>query len=386
MSYLQEPTPGVYLEELPSLPTIAPASTSVTAFVGGAASGPVDCPESLASDADFERVFGEPSQEFPLGLAVRDFFRNGGTDAVAVRASGARGGIAALDDDASQVDLLVLVPDAPDRSPSLDLVAAAAAFCERRGAMLLLDAPACWSTVDDVVRAAAAGFESTLGTSSRNAVAFFPRVQAAESGGERLETVAASVAGIYARTDTQHGVWKAPAGIEATLAGAPQLAVALTDADHGRLGSVGVNGLRDLPGTGTVLWGARTLAGRDGGEPEWRYVTVRRTALFVEKSLVQGTSWAVFESNGPRLWESVRRGSEQFLRGLWQEGAFAGGAMQEAFFVRCDATTTTQRDLDRGLLNLQVGFAPVRPAEFLVLTITLHVGGATDPSRDEEPS
>lgn len=249
--------------------------------------------------------------------------------------------------------------------------------------MLLLDAPASWCTVDDVLRAAAAGFETTLGTTSRNAALFFPGLREVE---ESSGSLAAAVAGLYARTDRERGVWKAPAGIGATVAGAPALAVRLDADDFGRLAAVGLNGMREIPGTGTVVWGARTLAGGDGGEPEWRYVPVRRTALHLEKSVHAGTQWAVFEPNGERLWAAVRSQVEDFLRELWRAGGFVGATEDEAFFVRCDATTTTPSDIDRGLMNLQIGFAPLRPAEFVMLTIQQRLVAADLPRVPEEQS
>lgn len=384
----QYTNPGVHIDEVPSPPRVTASSTSVTAFVGRAARGPVDRPQLLRGDADSDRVLGAPGRDNPLGLALRDYFRHGGGHAVAVRSSSAEAGIAALDDASdldpvSQVSLVVLVPEAPAGSVSPRAAAVAAQFCEQHGSMLLLDAPASWRTVDDVVGAAAAGFETTLGTTSRNAVVFFPRLLASRPSGDP-RVVAPAVAGIYARTDTEHGVWKAPAGSDARLVGGSP-AERLEDGDLDRLATVGVNGLREVAGAGTVVWGARTLAGRDDGEAEWRYVPVRRTALFLERSIHEGTAWAVFEPNGERLRGTLRRQVEEFLHGLWRDGAFAGSTAEKAFFVRCDATTTTRADLGRGLLNLQVGFAPLRPAEFVVLSLAVTTADAAGgPAAHEE--
>ena len=177
-----------------------------------------------------------------------------------------------------------------------------------------------------------------------------------------------TLAGIYARTDTARGVWKAPAGIAAAIQGA-DLAVQLTDQDSGTLNPLGINALRSFPVYGSVVWGARTLAGADQIESQWKYVNVRRLADYIEESLFQSLKWVVFEPNAEPTWAQIRLEINTFMAGLFAGGAFQGATPDQAFFVHCDTTTTTQADIDRGVVNIIVGFAPTKPAEFVVLQI-----------------
>jgi len=177
------------------------------------------------------------------------------------------------------------------------------------------------------------------------------------------------VAGVLARTDVQRGVWKAPAGQDATTRGARALTVQLTDGEQGRLNPLGINCLRTLPLLGSVVWGARTLRGADRLASEWKYVSVRRLALFLEESLFRGLRWVVFEPNDEPLWAQIRLNVGAFLHNLFRQGAFQGTSPREAYFVKCDAETTTQNDRDRGIVNVVVGFAPLKPAEFVILKI-----------------
>ena len=183
-----------------------------------------------------------------------------------------------------------------------------------------------------------------------------------------------ALAGLFARTDAARGVWKAPAGMEARLNGAIDLAHALTDADMARLTQQAVNPLRRLPAQGIVAWGARSFAAPPA-DGEWRYVAVRRSALWIEESLCRGLAWTVFEPNDEPLWAQVRSSVDAFLNGLFRSGAFQGTGAKDAYFVRCDRTTMTASDIAAGRLNVLVGFAPLRPAEFIVLRLQLQAGG-----------
>jgi phage tail sheath protein FI len=180
-----------------------------------------------------------------------------------------------------------------------------------------------------------------------------------------------------ARTDAQHGVWKAPAGLDATLVGAPALATPLTDAENGELNPLGINCLRAFPAAGRVVWGARTLRGSDALAVEFKYIPVRRTALFLEESLYRGLKWVVFEPNDEPLWAQIRLNVGAFMQDLFRKGAFQGTTPREAYFVGCDRTTTTQSDVDRGVVNILVGFAPLKPAEFVVIQIQQLAGQAS---------
>jgi phage tail sheath protein FI len=177
------------------------------------------------------------------------------------------------------------------------------------------------------------------------------------------------VAGIFARTDTQRGVWKAPAGLDATLAGVLDLSVRLDDPDNGELNPLGINCLRSLPAAGKVVWGARTREGDDRRTSEWKYIPVRRLALFLEESLYRGTQWVVFEPNDEPLWSQIRLNVGAFMHNLFRQGAFQGSSPRDAYLVKCDKETTTQNDIDLGIVNIVVGFAPLKPAEFVILKI-----------------
>jgi len=178
-----------------------------------------------------------------------------------------------------------------------------------------------------------------------------------------------TIAGLYARTDASRGVWKAPAGTEASLVGAQGVEKVLTDLQNGTLNQKGVNCIRVFPATGVVSWGARTLRGDDGLSDEYKYIPIRRLALYIEESLYRGTQWVVFEPNDEPLWAQIRLNIGSFMQSLFRQGAFQGKSPQEAYFVKCDKETTTQDDINRGIVNIIVGFAPLKPAEFVVIMI-----------------
>jgi phage tail sheath protein FI len=164
-------------------------------------------------------------------------------------------------------------------------------------------------------------------------------------------------------------VWKAPAGVEATLSGVQGMVYQLTDAENGALNPLGLNCLRTFPIYGPISWGARTLVGSDAEGNEWKYVPVRRFALFLEESLFRGTKWVVFEPNDEPLWAQIRLNIGAFMQSLFRQGAFQGTTPRDAYFVKCDKETTTQNDIDHGIVNILVGFAPLKPAEFVVIQI-----------------
>ena len=207
---------------------------------------------------------------------------------------------------------------------------------------------------------------------SSYAALYFPRPQIPDPlNGYRLRPVAPSgtIAGLYAQTDGTRGVWKAPAGTAATLTNVAALTYTMTDAENGVLNPQAINCLRSLPVYGNVCWGARTLDGADQLASDWKYTPVRRLALYIEASLYQGTQWVVFEPNDEPLWSQIRLNVGTFMRGLFQQGAFQGSTPNSAYFVKCDSDTTTQADINLGVVNILVGFAPLKPAEFVILQI-----------------
>lgn len=518
--------PGVYIEEVPSgVRTITGVATSITAFVGRAVRGPTNEPITINSFGDFGRIFGGLWGESNLGFAVRDFFQNGGSQAIIVRLH--NGGTAATinlptgaaapndflqlvaanegawgnnlrltvdhntkdpTDPANPLTFLfnltvvevepvsgrtlaseklinlsvdptnpryvprVLVqssdllrvrkdpggnwivpnvrpseiPISSPITPTADsgsngsglthlqfddpndplmqaekrglyalektdlfnllcippytstgdvdgsVITAAAKYCLDRRAFLLVDPPSDWDRKEDARTGVDAVISNVGSSNAKNAALFFPRLRQPNPLREnQLEDFAPSgaIAGVFARTDAQRGVWKAPAGLDAGLNGVVDLSVNLTDAENGELNPLGVNCLRAFPAVGRVVWGARTLQGADRLASEWKYIPIRRLTLFLEESLYRGTKWVVFEPNDEPLWAQIRLNLNTFMLNLFRQGAFQGSTPDKAFYVKCDGQTTTQADRDRGIVNIEVGFAPLKPAEFVIIKI-----------------
>jgi len=241
-------------------------------------------------------------------------------------------------------------------------------YCHDHRAMLLVD-----SASNATFTSLQSGPATTLtGADGLNAAFYFPWLNAPDPLlGNRLRALppCGFIAGIYARIDGTRGVWKAPAGTEASLTGAASVVVPLTDGQNGVLNPQAINCIRNFPVYGIVSWGARTLNGDDQQASEWKYVPVRRLALFLEESLYRGTQWVVFEPNDEPLWSQIRLNIGAFMQDLFRQGAFQGKTPQEAYFVKCDSETTTQNDRDHGIVNILVGFAPLKPAEFVIIKI-----------------
>lgn len=514
--------PGVYVEEISSgVRTIVGVATSIAAFVGRTARGPVQEPRTITSYADFERVYGPLSRDYPLGYAVRDFYLNGGTTAIILRlykkngngdgvATGAvgalnlralspgkwgekiivkvlaatgvtedfadsidpalsaadffnlvvaygkaenevetflavtlrpKGGARRLDRVLAAESNYVLVDGAPpdvaapaagnvtlangDEGVALDqgsfalqkdnannsipktgifaldkvdlfnllcipppalgndsevpkaIWADVLPYCVSRRAMLIVDPPKAWTGIEKITPNSSVQADLGLqGPDTRNAAVYFPRVKAADPvlGGTEVFVPSGMMAGVMARTDVSRGVWKAPAGVDAALTNAQGLTVTLTDLENGLLNPFGINALRTFPVIGTVAWGARTLRGADLLADEWKYIPVRRLALFLEESLFRGLQWVVFEPNDEPLWAAIRLNVGAFMNDLFRQGAFQGGTPKDAYFVVCDKTNNPQSDINKGIVNVLVGFAPLKPAEFVVLKIQQMAG------------
>jgi phage tail sheath protein FI len=521
--------PGVYIEEVPSgVRTITGVATSITAFIGRAERGKVDDPVTINSFGDFERLFGGLSADSMMSYALRDFYLNGGSQALIVRihngataatlalptgaaspnnvltleaasvgswggklkasvnhktkdASSAspdqsvfnltvfedrdggaiekflnvsvqadnpryvarvleqssllvraqkdssgnfvipntrpletltvasppssplqmvdapvsatggsdgsaltpaqyegsesdKTGIFALEK-ADLFNLLCIPPPARNSNTAASVYQAAMTYCEKRRAMLIVDPPAEWGASAATATANARDGVDDLGLSgvaARNAALYFPHVVQPDPLRDRQLEIfvpCGIVAGVMARTDVQRGVWKAPAGLDAALNGIQGLQVNLTDAENGQLNPLGINCLRSFPVNGRVVWGARTLRGADQLADEYKYIPVRRLALFLEESLYRGTQWVVFEPNDEPLWAQIRLNVGAFMQNLFRQGAFQGKTPSEAYLVKCDKETTTQNDINLGIVNILVGFAPLKPAEFVIIKI-----------------
>lgn len=526
--------PGVYIEELPSgVRTITGVATSITAFIGRAERGPTDDSVIINNFGDFERRFGGLGVDYPMSYAVRDFYLNGGSQAIIVRlfkAPATGDGVAKLEvgklklqaaspgewgnklsvkidyegiddevakrynltktdlfnltivenppdgprerirnvslllnkagarridrvleqvsnlvrvketdlpaeneathppetpddedptqrkteankikffaggsnsagltateykgsqknktglyalDKADLFNLLCIPPDKREGDTDNGVYSDAMSYCAKRRAILIVDSPAGWEANKETAAAKAKEKLNDLGLTgpfARNAALYFPRVTQSDPQREgQLDTFVPCgiVAGIMARTDVTRGVWKAPAGLDAALTGVQGLSVNLTDDENGMLNPLGINCLRSFPVSGRVVWGARTLRGADQLADEWKYVPVRRLALYIEESLYRGLKWVVFEPNDEPLWAQIRLNVGAFMHNLFRQGAFQGMSPRDAYFVKCDKETTTQNDINLGIVNIHVGFAPLKPAEFVILKLQQMAG------------
>ncbi|MBM4318924.1 MAG: phage tail sheath family protein [Deltaproteobacteria bacterium] len=256
----------------------------------------------------------------------------------------------------------------------------ALAFCEKKRAFLIMDPPA--NSSADGAGLGLPLIENQIGSvpKSTNGAFYFPYLRSLDplDGKELALPPSGFVAGIYARTDNNRGVWKAPAGLETVVNGTTGVVEEgrMTDMRHGVLNPKGINCLRGFSGIGTVVFGARTLVTENRSLQQWRYVPVRRMALFIEQTLLANLGWVVFEPNDEPLWTAIRTSIEGFMLSLFRQGAFQGGKPSEAFLVKCDSSTTTQDDIDNGKVNIVVGFRPLKPAEFVIIKISQLAGQA----------
>ena len=390
---MKAPYPGVYVEEITGgTRAIEGVPTSVAAFIGRATQGPRDLdkkasPTSIASWAEYERVFGGLDGHATMGHAVRLFFANGGKRALIVRV-GKKNGAPITDADisspklaarkrglwalerAQDVNLLCIPPLSQGADGDVGAVTrqAAIAYCRRRRAMFIVDPLSRWQSVADVLGPDGIDSASFGLPRDANAALYFPFLRILQDGTATDVPPSGAVAGLVARTDETRGVWKAPAGLDADLRDVAGPAIKITDEENGELNPRAVNCLRQFPGKGMVVWGGRTWLGDISSE--WKYVNVRRLALFIEESVERGTQWAALEPNNETLWTAIRRDVGDFLQGLFRGGAFAGSRPQDAYFVKCDRSTMTQADIDQGRLIALIGIAPVKPAEFVILRIS----------------
>lgn len=275
-----------------------------------------------------------------------------------------KSGLYALED--ADIFNILNIPGISD----VGVLANAVTYAEERRSMILIDMPTNANTFAEARSWVNDSANSSL--KHKNAVTYWPRVSIADPlKNNRLSTFSNSgvMAGLFSRMDADRGVWKAPAGIEARLRGVQALEYVLSDPENGVLNPLGLNCLRSFPTIGTVSWGSRTMVGADTLASEWKYVPVRRLALNIEESLYRGTQFVVFEPNDEPLWGQIRLSVGSFMHNLFRQGAFQGATPKDAYLVKCDSTTTTQADIDLGIVNILVGFAPLKPAEFVIIQI-----------------
>ena len=362
----------------PTAAETAAATAKTTAATTALATAAGNAPGVDAAD----KALATATTTYTTALADADKAESdmGGTNSAALTAADYLGkpvdktGIHALAA-ADLFNLLCIPPDRPNGDTPPEVYQAAMEFCAEHRAMLIVDPMGSWSANPvTAVQAAIDGLGGLglTGPAARNAALYFPRVQGPDSlRGGRIETrvPCGIIAGVMARTDTDRGVWKSPAGLDASLTGITGFDVRLNDEDNGRLNPLGINALRNFPVYGNVAWGARTLRGADQLTDDYKYVPVRRLALYIEESLFRGTKWVVFEPNDEPLWAQIRLNVGVFMHNLFRQGAFQGSKPQDAYEVRCDEKTTTQSDIDRGIVNIIVKFAPLKPAEFVIITL-----------------
>jgi phage tail sheath protein FI len=403
-----QPTyPGVYIEEIPSgVRTITGVATSITAFIGRAPRGPKDKATTITSFADFERRFGGLSATYPMSYAVRDFFLNGGAQAIIVR-------------------LYEPVKDGDTTKPAKSLIKVGeftleAAYEGSWGTKLraMLDKKVSPEVAANMGLTADQLFNLTVtDTGPGGSTEIFRNLSVAESARridrvlndqsrlvrwkepslddpsklpsitEGSDEVGKAEAGVAAADQEVAAAKKEQAAAEAKsppnqaeidaakqkvttaqskLDGAKQT---LKSKENGILNPLGINCLRTFPVAGRVVWGARTLRGADQLADEYKYIPVRRLALFIEESLYRSTQWVVFEPNDEPLWAQIRLNIGAFMHNLFRQGAFQGRTPRDAYFVKCDKETTTQNDINLGIVNIVVGFAPLKPAEFVIIKI-----------------
>jgi phage tail sheath protein FI len=337
--------PGVYIGEIPSAPPpIAAAPTAMAAFIGEGA------PQQRVLTSSLElRLSWTGDSE--LARAVGSFFDNGGARAwvasvPSLTPESVTTAIASMDPGAT-----VLATFAETVMPP-EVLSATAAALKNRGVLLLVEGP--WA---DAASALTPGAIESIGVGGPDVALYWPRLR--REDGTDISPLGA-VAGVIARTDTTRGVFVSPAGTGSELRSIKEPAVAVSSAELNDLAALSINVIRHFGGRGTLVWGGRTLAPGS----EWRYLAVRRTTMFIERSIRDALTWVAFETNDEQLWRRVRESVDTFLLALWRAGALVGSTPRDAFFVRCDASTTTQVDIDRGEVVIQMGFALLRPADF----------------------
>jgi len=352
--------------------------TSAVLTFSGAAAATLTLPAAAAANANVQQYALNATLDAAALTAATVPAADGdlpeATDIIGTQAVDPHTGMYALD----YVDLfnLLCIPRAADLVPptfSDDnqmrlVVTKALEYCEAKRAFMIVDIPETTNQTQEMKE----WLDDHNEFRHQNAAIYFPRPRIPDPENEyRLRAVGASgtMAGLCARTDGARGVWKTPAGIEATLSGVTDLATKLTDAQNGTLNPLGINCLRSFPVYGNIAWGGRTLHGADALASDWKYLAVRRLTLMIEESLFRGTKWVVFEGNDEKLWAKIRQNVGAYMMSLFRDGAFQGTDPKAAFYVKCDKETTTQNDINQGIVNIEVGFAPLKPAEFVVIKI-----------------
>ena len=379
----QPMTPPVAPRSAPPTRRLEPTPTSGTIFLGRGASGPMFTPVACQSLHDYDSTFSQTNLQCDLSRAVRLFFHNAGPRCHVVRirnreteedrpprAADYRDALVAISIEVPDFNLLVLPrDDGVDPATQQEIWRMASHYCREKRAMLLIDTPIEWAGLVDVKDAwSDLGIRRVReGLALESAAMFYPRVMVRDGDSEVPTGCCGAMAGLMTSFDDAHGVWTPAAGLDAIIAGINGLEYETTEDDASLFGSEGVDVLRTLP-EGIVCWGARTMAGHTSSW--WKFIPVRRLALFVEQSIEGGIEWVAGEPNDALLWQGIQACVGSFLDDIWKRGALEGDTAEKAYFVKCDAETTTPEAIARGQIHFQVGFAPMRPEEFMVLEFT----------------
>jgi len=377
-------SPGVYVEEIEiGAKPIEGVSTSTVGFVGMAEKGDLNKPTLITNWGQFVDKFGRYTSESPyLAPAVYGFFANGGGRCYVVRVTdgatdgdyvgtdggpGQRTGLQAFNE-IDEVNI-VCIPGVTSDTVQKAMITHCESMKDR---FCILD------PIEDADMTAIQNQKNDVVSERGYAALYYPWIKVAieTKENDKVKLIqdfippSGYLAGIYARSDTERGVHKAPAN--EIIRGALDIKLPITKGEQDILNPLGIDCIRAFPGRGIRVWGARTTA----SDALWKYINVRRLFLFLEESIGEGTQWVVFEPNDEKLWARVKQTITQFLTRVWKDGALMGTTPEEAFFVKCDRTTMTQDDIDNGRIIILIGVAPVKPAEFVIFRIAQWTGGS----------
>lgn len=332
---------------------------------------------SGAGAVDIGSSFEKNVRYYSLGTTGTGLFQNAGVagnDGAAPKLSDYSNAYLVIDKEVDLFNLMILPHDSGHTAATTaSLWGPASVFCQEKRAFLLMDSPESWKNVQQATDPSNGVNSLRVGLAKDYSAIFYPRITISENGLNLQIGPSGAIGGLMARTDANRGVWKAPAGTEADLRGINGLEYRFSDRENGQLNPHAVNTIRIFP-NGIINWGARTMDGDDDFASEYKYIPVRRTALFIEESLYRGLKWVVFEPNDEPLWAQIRLNVGAFMHNLFRQGAFQGKTKQDAYFVKCDSETTTQNDINLGIVNIWVGFAPLKPAEFVILYLQQMTG------------
>ncbi len=345
--------PGVYIEEISIQPkSIEGVSTSTAAFLGETQIGP-DAPTLITGWLQFQSVFGGyfGVDEF-LPFAVEGFFANCGQRCYICRVSSGDYASALAKLEAVEEISIIYSPNAQAVAGLADAIIG---HCERLKNRFAIFDSIKGQTPTNITKPLASSY----------AALYYPWIAVKQNGAGQTYLVppGGHIVGIYAHTDVERGVHKAPANV--LVQGAVGLEYAVTKSEQDNLNPEGINCIRNFEGRGILVWGARTLS----SDPEYKYISVRRLLIYLEQSVKKGTAWVAFEPNNEVTWAKVKVQIQTFLTQSWKNGMLLGSTQQEAYFVRCDKTTMTQNDLDNGRLNVLIGVAVTKPAEYVILRV-----------------